>query len=172
VGVLGEAKRELDGKGIAYDKSLKIGAMVEIPSAAYSLDLIAEHCQFVSIGTNDLIQYLLACDRVNDRIAYLYEPTHPAVLRTLKTIMDSASRTNLEVSICGEMASDGLYLPLILGMGLKRLSIHPKSIAEIKHLVRQVSIGECAALFERVLDNPKSDVTSELRSIYAQLSSQ
>jgi phosphotransferase system enzyme I (PtsI) len=134
--VLRECMAELKAAGTPFDENLAIGAMIEIPSAAATADLIAKECSFFSIGTNDLIQYLLAIDRVNDRIAHLYEPTHPAVIRTLKHIVDEAHKQNIPVSVCGEMAGDPVFAPLLLGLGVDSLSMAPPWIPSVKYIVR------------------------------------
>ena len=145
-GVLEECREELRKAGVAFDPAMAVGAMIEIPSAAITADILAKQCQFFSIGTNDLIQYLLAIDRVNDRIAHLYEPTHPAVLRTLKQIVDEAHKENLKVSVCGEMAGDPVYVPLLLGLGVDELSMTPPLLPAVKYLVRAMKMSEAKKL--------------------------
>src|SRR5581483_11256670 len=146
--VLEECRVELRGRGVNFDEGLEVGAMIEIPSAAATSDLLAKKCAFFSIGTNDLIQYMLAIDRVNDRIAHLYEPTHPAVLRTLKHIVDEAHRQKILVSICGEMAGDPVFAPLLLGLGVDCLSMSPAWLPSVKYLVRAMSMADARALAE------------------------
>lgn len=148
--ILEDAKVELRNKGTAFDENMKIGSMIETPSAALTIDLLAEHCGFFSIGTNDLIQYLLAVDRVNGRIAHLYQPNHPAVIRILKMTIDSAHERGLEVGVCGEMAGDPLYTGLLLGMGVDFLSLAPSGIPEIKYLVRNMRIARAKELVEKI----------------------
>ncbi len=157
-GVLDECREELREKKIAFDEKLKVGTMIEIPSAAYTADLLAKDCDFFSIGTNDLIQYLLAIDRVNDRIAHLYEPTHPAVIRTLKHIVDEAHKAGIKVSICGEMASDPILVPLLLGIGVDELSMTPPLIPAAKFLLRSMTMADARKLAKVALtmDSPKS----------------
>src|SRR5204863_9080746 len=121
--VLAECVAELKARNVAFDEKLEVGAMIEIPSAATTADLLAKQCAFFSIGTNDLIQYLLAIDRVNDRIAHLYEPTHPALLRTLRRVVAEAHARKIPVSVCGEMAGDPVFVPLLLGLGIDSLSL-------------------------------------------------
>ncbi len=149
--ILGECKAELKARGQAFDQAMKVGAMIEIPSAAVTTDLLAKTCDFFSIGTNDLIQYLLAIDRGNERIAHLYEPAHPAVVRTLKHIVDEAHRAKVPVSVCGEMAGDPIYVPLLLGLGVDALSMTPPLLPAVKYLVRAMTMADARALAAEVL---------------------
>lgn len=149
--LLAECKAELRQRGQAFDEGVEVGAMVEIPSAAATIDLLADQCAFFSIGTNDLIQYLLAIDRVNDRIAHLYEPTHPAVVRTLKHIVDEAHRFRIPVSVCGEMAGDPVFAPLLLGLGVDALSMSPAWLPSVKYLVRSMTMADARALAAEAL---------------------
>lgn len=144
--VLGECMAELKARGQAFDENLQVGAMIEVPSAAMSADLLAPDCAFFSIGTNDLIQYLLAIDRVNDRIAHLYEPTHCAVIRTLKRIIEEGHKQKLPVSVCGEMAGDPVFAPLLLGLGVDSLSMAPPWIPSVKYIVRSMKMSDARAL--------------------------
>jgi len=144
-------KSDLRAENIAFDESIEVGAMVEIPSAAAIIDLLAEEADFFSIGTNDLIQYLMAVDRLNDRVAHLYEPAHPAVLRTLKTIIDEANRLGKAVSVCGEIAGDPLYASLLVGMGASSLSLTSSMLPEVKYLIRNTTMADAQALVEDVL---------------------
>jgi phosphoenolpyruvate-protein phosphotransferase (PTS system enzyme I) len=149
--VLTECKEELKAKKIAFNPKLQVGAMIEIPSAAVTADLLAKDCDFFSIGTNDLIQYLMAVDRVNDRIAHLYEPTHPAVIRTLKSIINEAHKEKIKVSVCGEMAGDAIYAPLLLGLGVDELSMTPPLIPAVKYLVRSMKLSDAKKLADDAL---------------------
>jgi len=144
--VLAECRAELLAKGLAFDPAMPVGAMIEIPSAAMTADLLAQDCDFFSIGTNDLIQYLLAIDRVNDRIAHLYEPTHPAVLRTLERIVTEAHRRKIKVSVCGEMAGDPVYAPLLFGLGVDELSMSPPLLPVVKYAVRAMKMTDARQL--------------------------
>jgi phosphotransferase system enzyme I (PtsI) len=144
--VLDECKAELKSRGLMFDEQMQAGAMIEVPSAAATADLLAPSCAFFSIGTNDLIQYLLAIDRVNDRIAHLYEPTHCAVLRTLKQIIDEGHRAKLPVSVCGEMGGDPIFAPLLLGLGVDCLSMAPPWIPSVKYIVRAMTMTEAKQL--------------------------
>jgi len=150
--LLQEAADELKEKGENYGKDIEIGSMIEVPSAAYTADVIAENCSFLSIGTNDLIQYMLAVDRVNDSIAHLYEPSHPAVLRTIRTVIHMAHEKGVPVSICGEMASDPIYVPLLIGMGADDLSMSSSLIPEIKFMVRHIEMKDAENLAGEVLE--------------------
>ena len=149
--VLTECMAELKSRDIAFDAKLQIGAMIEIPSAAMTADILAKECVFFSVGTNDLIQYLLAIDRVNERIAHLYEPTHPAVVRTLKYIVDEAHKRGVTVSVCGEMAGDPVFAPLLLGLGVDALSMSPAWLPSVKYMVRAMTMADARALAAEAL---------------------
>jgi phosphoenolpyruvate-protein phosphotransferase (PTS system enzyme I) len=149
--LLGECMTELKARGQPFDEHLEVGTMIEIPSAAATADLLAKECAFFSVGTNDLIQYLLAIDRVNDRIAHLYEPTHPAVVRTLKYIVDEAHRGKIPVSVCGEMAGDPVFSPLLLGLGVDSLSMSPAWLPSVKYLIRSMTMADARALAAEAL---------------------
>jgi phosphotransferase system enzyme I (PtsI) len=149
--LLAEAKAELKARGQAFDEGLKTGAMIEIPSAALAGDLLAGRCDFFSIGTNDLIQYLFAIDRGNNRIAHLYDPTHPVVLRVLKQIVDTGHAHGLKVSVCGEMAGDSIYAPLLLGLGVDELSMTPTLLPAVKYLVRAMRMEDARKLAAEAL---------------------
>jgi phosphotransferase system enzyme I (PtsI) len=149
--ILDECKEELRARGQPFDEAMEVGAMIEIPSAAAIIDLLAKQCDFFSIGTNDLIQYMLAIDRGNDRIAHLYEPAHPAVLRTLKRIVDDAHALDVKVGVCGEMAGDPVYTALLLGLGVDSLSMSPSLLPAVKYLVRAMKMSDAKALATEVL---------------------
>jgi phosphotransferase system enzyme I (PtsI) len=149
--ILEEVKVDLRAENLAFNEGIEVGAMVEIPSAAAIIDLLAEEADFFSIGTNDLIQYLMAVDRLNDLVAHLYEPAHPAVLRTLKLIIDEANRLGKHVSVCGEIAGDPIYAILLMGMGATSLSMTSSMLPEVKYCIRNVKIADARALVEEVL---------------------
>jgi len=149
--VLAECQAELRARRVPFDETMQVGTMIEIPSAAQTADLLAKQCAFFSIGTNDLIQYMLAIDRVNDRIAHLYEPTHPAILRTLRFVVAEAHRQKLPVSVCGEMAGDPVFAPLLLGLGVNCLSMSPAWLPSVKYLVRAMTMADARALATEAL---------------------
>jgi len=156
--LLDECKAELRAAGVAFDEALPVGAMIEVPSAAMTADVLAQKCAFFSIGTNDLIQYLLAIDRVNDRIAHLYEPTHPAVLRMLRHIITEARAAKLTVSLCGEVGGDPVFAPLLIGLGIDSLSMTPPLIPAVRYVVRNLTMQQARELAGRALalNDPKA----------------
>jgi phosphotransferase system enzyme I (PtsI) len=141
-----EYKSELRREGIPFDEHMEIGAMIETPSAAVVADSLAKRVQFFSIGTNDLIQYSLAVDRMNEKIAHLYEPTHPAIVRLIKMIVDAAHQHGIPVSVCGEMAGDPAMAPLLLGLGVDELSAAPPLVPQIKFIIRRLKLSEAKEL--------------------------
>lgn len=149
--MLEECKDELKKKSVKFDENIEVGAMIEVPSAAMTSDLLALEVDFFSIGTNDLIQYSLAVDRVNEKIAYLYEPAHPAVLRFLKTIIDNGHSKNIWVGMCGEMAGDFLMTMILLGMGLDHFSMSPVNLLEVKRIIRSVTYEEAKKIANKAL---------------------
>ncbi|PIU50744.1 phosphoenolpyruvate--protein phosphotransferase, partial [Candidatus Desantisbacteria bacterium CG07_land_8_20_14_0_80_39_15] len=150
--ILEEVKQELTSKGTEFNRDVEVGIMIEVPSAAIIADFLAKETRFFSIGTNDLIQYSLAIDRVNEKIAYLYEPLHPSVLRLIKGVIDTAHNAGIEIGMCGEMASDPLFIPVLLGMGLDEFSMGSISVPVIKEIVRNISLVEAKGLAEKVMN--------------------
>ncbi len=146
-----KAKRELVKQGHAFVLNTEIGVMIEVPSAALMADAIAERVDFLSIGTNDLVQYLLAVDRGNDRIAHLYENLNPAVLRVIKSVIDAGHSRGIWVGMCGEMASDRLATPLLIGMGIDELSVSPFDVPEIKKIIRHTNFRDAKKLAQKAL---------------------
>jgi phosphotransferase system enzyme I (PtsI) len=149
--ILEDAKRELRSSGVAFDPEIPLGVMIEIPSAAITADIIGREVDFFSIGTNDLIQYSLAIDRVNKYVSYLYEPLHPAIVRNIKGVVDFAHEEEIEVGICGEMAADPLYTLIFLGLGLDELSMHPLAIPRVKKVLRRSTRTDGEHLLKEVL---------------------
>jgi len=149
--ILEQAKQDLDRKKIAYDHDIKVGIMIEIPSAVSMAEVLANHVDFFSIGTNDLIQYALAIDRINEHVAHMYEPFHPAISRMLQQVIVAARKAGINVGICGEMAGDPLCIPILLGLGFDELSMNARSIPFIKKLIREISMEEARIDFENIL---------------------
>ncbi len=152
-------KAELRQEGKPFDEALDVGVMIEIPSAAIVADSLAKHAKFFSLGTNDLIQYSLAVDRLNEKIAHLYEPTHPAILHLIKTTVDAARNHRIPVSVCGEMASDPVLVPLLLGLGVDELSAAAALVPPVKFIIRRLKLAEARELAEFAL---KSESASEI----------
>jgi len=157
--LLNECKDELRKSGIEFSETAEAGAMIEVPSAAISADVLAREVDFFSIGTNDLIQYTVAVDRMNERIAHLYAPTHPAVLRLIKMIADAAHANNIWVGVCGEMAGDIALTPLLLGFGVDELSASAAVVPRVKRAVQSLALDECKKLIDEVL---KLETASEI----------
>jgi phosphotransferase system enzyme I (PtsI) len=155
--VLKECMDELRQERVPFDANIRIGIMVEVPSTCMITDLLAGEVDFFSIGTNDLIQYTLAIDRVNEYVSYLYEPLHPAVLRMIKKTIDDAHAHNIEVAICGEMAGEPLYVPILLGLEIDEMSMNAYSIPRVKKIIRGLRHSYCKILVAEILakDSPK-----------------
>ncbi len=152
--VVEDVKAELRGDLIPFDETIKVGIMIEMPSAALTADLLAVECDFFSIGTNDLIQYTIAVDRVNEFVSYLYDPLHPALLRLIRIVADAARAANVPVSVCGEMAGDPLVAPVLVGLGIHELSMSAVSIPEVKAVLRATSVVELERLVDHVVRLP------------------
>lgn len=168
--ILDEVKQELRQKGIPFDEEIPIGCMIEVPSAAITCDMLVKECDFLSIGTNDLVQYSLAVDRGNEQMSYLYRPTDPSVLRLIKIIVDISNRNQVPVGICGEVAANPLFTPLLLGLGIHELSVAARFLPSIKNVIRSTSIVSAVKLAENILNLPTAnEVESVLVKEYQKL---
>lgn len=167
--ILEQAKSELRSEGHPFDEAIEVGIMIEVPSAALTARQIAPHVRFFSIGTNDLIQYSLAADRVNERIAYLYEPTHPAILRLIRSTIEVSREAGLWTGVCGEMAGDPTLVPLLVGLGADELSLSPNRIPAVKSVIRRLDMPRAEALARNAL---ACDSASEIRAMCRTLTSE
>ncbi len=162
--ILAEVKEDLEEEGIAFNRRLPVGTMIEVPSAALLADLMAREVDFFSIGTNDLIQYTLAADRTNQEVAALYSAGDPAVLRLIRQVVQAAEKHGVQVNICGEMSGEPLYTLLLLGLGLRQLSLAPHNIPEIKKVIRSVTLDEAARVAREAMRlETARDVNNYLR---------
>ena len=164
--LLEECKRELREENISYDKDLEVGIMIEIPSAVLTANALGARAKFFSIGTNDLIQYTLAVDRLNEKVADLYDPTHPALLSLLQMTIDAGKRHDIWTGVCGEMAGDVPAVPLLVGMGVDELSVAPTMLPQIKYLIRKLKYSETQKLAQQALECESSvDVLVQARAM-------
>jgi len=152
----------LDKEGILFDENIEVGIMIEVPSAVIMADVMAKDVDFFSIGTNDLIQYSLAVDRVNRQVAHLYQPLNPAIIRMIKYVADIAKNNGVEVFMCGEMAGDPMNIPILLGLGINKLSMNPQSIPIIKKIIRSLDAKDAALFVEDVLKETSETGVIEL----------
>ena len=164
--IIDEVKDELSRDGVPFKSDVPIGGMIEVPAAAIAADLFARKLDFLSIGTNDLIQYTLAIDRIDDEVNYLYNPLHPAVLRLIRQIIQAGDTAGIPVSMCGEMAGDSDYTRLLLGLGLREFSMECSSLPEIKQRIRESDINAQRATIEKIL---AASIPSQLDQLIAQL---
>lgn len=164
--VLEQVRQELRAEGLAFDEHMKVGIMIEMPSAALTADLLAKESDFFSIGTNDLIQYTMAVDRVNEYVSYLYEPLHPALLRLIGGVAQAAKAAGISVTVCGEMAGDPLITPVLLGLGIDELSMSAVAIPEVKQIVRAMTLAGAQDLVARVLTLPTAEDVREAVAAY------
>jgi phosphotransferase system enzyme I (PtsI) len=172
--ILAEVQEELRGEGIALGEKLEVGVMIEVPSAALTADTLAGHVDFFSVGSNDLIQYTLAIDRGNENVAGLYQPAHPAVLRLLQNVVDSAHRHNIWVGVCGEMAGDVILTPMLLGLGVDELSAGVVSIPRIKRAIQALNFEEARELVKRCTagesaENNQAEFEQMARRLYPEI---
>ena len=166
--LVSECMSELDAEGHPYDPDLEIGAMIEIPSAVLVADEIAKEVDFFSIGTNDLIQYTVAVDRINHRVAKLYRSSHPAVIRLIKMTTDASKRAGIWTGVCGEMATDLIMTPLLVGLGVDELSVGPHDLAPVRKALLSLDFGKCQEMAAEALSMPTSREVLECTKAMAQ----
>lgn len=172
--ILAEVKDELDRKKIEYDRDIAMGIMIEVPSAVTMAEVLAQHVDFFSIGTNDLIQYGLAIDRINEHVAYMYQPFHPAILRMIRHVVNAAKDAGIGVSLCGEMAGDPLCVSVLLGLGIEELSMNARAIPLVKKIIRSISVEEARADFEKVMrlhtaDEVRAHISDQMKRVVPEL---
>jgi phosphoenolpyruvate-protein phosphotransferase (PTS system enzyme I) len=160
--ILNNVASELTAEGKEFNQNTKLGIMIEVPSTIFQVTALSKEVDFFSIGTNDLIQYTLAIDRNNKEVAYLYQPLHPAILRMIKHVVDVGNRQGITVCICGEMASDPLAVPILLGMGIQEFSLNPQYIPPVKSQIRSLNFSELKDLYEEVMIFKTSDEVANL----------
>jgi phosphotransferase system enzyme I (PtsI) len=167
--ILEEAKKSLAKARVPFDQGIEIGAMIEIPSASITADILAREVDFFSIGTNDLIQYALAVDRINEHVSYLYEPLHPAILRIIRGVVQSAHQEGIPVAICGEMAAEPAYSLILVGLGLDEFSMNPVAIPKVKKVLRISRFEETQTLVEQIFQLPTaSEIECHVRNWMAE----
>lgn len=149
--LINEAKTELDKQKKNYVNKYELGIMIEVPASAIQAGVLSKHVDFMSIGTNDLVQYILATDRIDDEVTNLYDPSNPAVLRIIKDVIDKCEKSGIDVAVCGEMASEKQYTRLLLGLGLKSFSMHPQAIPEIKNIIMNANVKEIKKKISTIL---------------------
>jgi len=165
--IVEELKQELKQEGHDFNPDIPIGGMIEVPAAALAADSFAQHLDFLSIGTNDLIQYALAIDRVDDEVNYLYDPLHPSILRLIQLVIQAGRRAKKPVSMCGEMAGNPLYIPLLLGMGLREFSMQPGSLLEAKRIIRTTDIGHLTDQVTNLMTRiDEEDIAHQVAQLY------
>jgi phosphotransferase system enzyme I (PtsI) len=164
--LIAEAQRELDAERKRYDKNIEVGGMVEIPAAALSIEAFARHLDFLSIGTNDLIQYTLAIDRSDESVAHLYDPLNPAVLNLVAHSIRAAHHAKTPISVCGEMAGDVAFTRLLLGFGLREFSMQPTNLLAVKQQVLKSDVAELSRLSQKIL---RADDPEKLRELVARM---
>ena len=160
--VLEEVKKELKKEGVKFKEDISLGIMIELPSAVITADSLAKEVDFFSIGTNDLIQYSLGIDRTNKYVSHLYQPLHPAIIRSLKEVVEAAHKNNIEVSVCGEMAVEPFCLPVLLGLKIDSLSVSPQVIPMVKNILRKVKVEECVNILKKLLESNSTAKNNQL----------
>jgi len=159
--LINDTRNALQRRSIAFAPDMQVGGMIEVPAAALSAGDFARHLDFLSIGTNDLIQYTLAIDRVDDEVNYLYDPLHPAVLKLIKMTIDAGYAAGIPVAMCGEMAGDPRYTRLLLGMGLREFSMHHTALQEVKSVVNSSNLATLTPLVEELLQHTEAGRIAE-----------
>ncbi|MFH1807896.1 MAG: phosphoenolpyruvate--protein phosphotransferase [Pseudomonadota bacterium] len=152
--LLEQTRMQLRSEGVPFDEKVPVGIMIEVPSAVWVADLLAREVDFFSVGTNDLVQYILAADRGNDQVAYLYRPLHTSVLRALRSVATAASQAGIGLAVCGEMASEPMYAPILIGLGFRELSMHALAVPRIKSVIRNLQVEICTQLVDELLRLP------------------
>jgi phosphotransferase system enzyme I (PtsI) len=160
--LLEEVKLELSSQGYKFNENVPIGGMIEVPAAAVASDLFASKLDFLSIGTNDLIQYTLAIDRIDDEVNYLYDPLHPSMLRLIKMTIDAGTKADIPVSMCGEMAGDVQYTRVLLALGLRDFSMDPAALLQVKRQIRLTDIGKIKKKVNRLFNTTDQKVVQQL----------
>jgi len=160
--ILQQEMKSLAERGVEFNRDIDVGVMIEVPSAALIADILAPHAAFFSLGTNDLVQYTLAVDRVNEKVAYLYEPTHPALIRLIQKAVEAGHGHGIQVGICGEMGGNPLMVPLLLGLGVDHFSVSPTLLPLVKRAVRSVSYSECVELVRKALQAATASEITEM----------
>jgi phosphotransferase system enzyme I (PtsI) len=153
---------ELDRGGLPFDRNIKAGIMIEVPSAVAVADILAKHTDFFSIGTNDLIQYALAIDRGNEHVAFMYQPFHPAILRMIRQVVEVAKAAGIKVALCGEMAGDPLCTFILVALGVDELSLNPGGIPMIKKIIRSISMEKAKGDLEEIFRQQTASAVLEL----------
>ena len=161
-----QTKRDLKAEGVIFENRIKIGGMIEVPAAAISADLFASKLDFLSIGTNDLIQYTLAIDRVDDTVNYLYDPLHPAVLHLIRNVIRAGKEAGIPVSLCGEMAANPDYTRVLLGLGLRKFSMDASHLLEVKKRILETNVGGLKYKVNKLL---RSDSPQQTRDLLEQI---
>ncbi len=160
--IINVIKSELKSKGVAFNKNIPVGVMIETPSASIIPDILAREVDFFSIGTNDLIQYSLAIDRSNEHVAYLYNPLHPAILRFIKNIINAGKNAGIDVNLCGEMAAEAFFIPILIGLGLRQLSMDPQYIPLAKGVINKLNLKTAGGIANSALKMSNSQDIAEL----------
>ncbi|HEA66861.1 MAG TPA: phosphoenolpyruvate--protein phosphotransferase [Desulfobacterales bacterium] len=160
--ILNQAADSLEKEGVAFDRDIEIGILIEVPSAVVMADVMAKEVDFFSIGTNDLIQYSFAIDRENRHVSHLYRPLHPAIIRMIKQVSDVADDNGIKTFMCGEMAGDPLHIPILLGLGMDELSMNPQAIPAVKRMIRSLSIQDNQMFIKKVLKQTSAADTMKL----------